>query len=300
MDRRQEVFRRAMLERLTSPYELTEMVTVIRPLDWFILAMIAVLLSAGLAWSLIESLPVTLPGRGMIARIGAEMQVVAPVSGHVELVSVIAGETVESGATLVEFRPAPGYARRRQAQPLFAAHPDSNEAPLYHLVSPSRAKVLEVSVLPGDDVAAGALLITLHRTEEKLGAVLLVSELLANRVQPGFSVRLAPHSYSTQVYGYLVGTVSGILPSPMSDQGLHQLLLDDAQVRQCIDEGLRVRVDVVLAPDPSAPTYPLWSSGKRLDRPLQPRTELEGEVVLGYEHPIAWLLPRTAGQRGTQ
>src|SRR5690606_7235947 len=61
------VFRKAAIDRLTSPDELAEVLQFTRPFDWLMLCAIALMLAAGLAWGALGRVQVTEQGAGLVA-----------------------------------------------------------------------------------------------------------------------------------------------------------------------------------------------------------------------------------------
>jgi multidrug efflux pump subunit AcrA (membrane-fusion protein) len=265
------VFRKRAVERLASPDESAEPLCIVRPADWLVLASLAVLIAAAVTWGLTARLPVGVRGEGILRRPGMT-EVVAPQAGRVGRLFLRHGELVPVGAPLLELEPA------------LAGQP----APFpRYVAAPFPARVLEWAVNAGDQVAAGAPLVTLEPGDAPLQAVLFVPEAAAGQVRPGQEVRLAPAARSRR-YGPLAGTVSGVAPSPLTQGGLRAVLVADTLVAEFMARGLRIRVDVVLSARPSDPG---WPSGSGSGIPLASRIEVQGEIVLGHERPMARVWP---------
>jgi hypothetical protein len=60
------MFRKAALDRLSSPEELDQLIHVTRPRSWVALAALGVLLAAGFLWSLLAVIPTTVSGQGVL------------------------------------------------------------------------------------------------------------------------------------------------------------------------------------------------------------------------------------------
>jgi hypothetical protein len=63
-----DLFRKASLERLSSPERLDELMTIVNPKTWLPLGTIGVLLGCGLLWSFVGRIPVTTSGRGHLVQ----------------------------------------------------------------------------------------------------------------------------------------------------------------------------------------------------------------------------------------
>lgn len=91
------IFRRASLERLSSPERLDTLLEVTTPRAWFALAGLGAVVMAAVVWSLFGAVPDTLDGRGLIVRKSGLMNVESSASGVVRDLHVGVGDTVRAG-----------------------------------------------------------------------------------------------------------------------------------------------------------------------------------------------------------
>jgi HlyD family secretion protein len=89
----ERIFRRVALERLSSPEQLDQLITLTSPIGWSALVAIAVLLSAIVAWGIFGSVPTRVSGAGiLVTRGGQVFDAMAPASGTVATVAMIGAE----------------------------------------------------------------------------------------------------------------------------------------------------------------------------------------------------------------
>jgi HlyD family secretion protein len=90
------IFRRAALERLSSPEELDQVVTISIGGAWAALTGILLLCAAAVVWAMAASLPTTATGSGMVAGTGGVLNVVSRGSGIVRSIDVAIGQHLEA------------------------------------------------------------------------------------------------------------------------------------------------------------------------------------------------------------
>jgi HlyD family secretion protein len=92
-----EVYRKVSLERLSSPEQLDQLMTVTTRRGWLALGAVGVLLATTLAWGIAGSIPTRVSGTGILIRSGGVFEVSAPTSGRVADLSVQVGDVITEG-----------------------------------------------------------------------------------------------------------------------------------------------------------------------------------------------------------
>jgi HlyD family secretion protein len=93
----EEIFRKVALQRLSSPEQLDRLITLSRPIDWAAVVVLAVLLAAIVAWSIVGSVPTRVDGQGiLVARGGQVVDAMAPAGGVLASVAAV-GTAVGKG-----------------------------------------------------------------------------------------------------------------------------------------------------------------------------------------------------------
>jgi HlyD family secretion protein len=94
------LFRKASLERLSSPEELDQVITISVSGGWAALIAILLFCAAAGVWGIVGRLPTTATGSGMIVSTGGVLTVVARGSGIVRSIDVAVGQHVEANQVL--------------------------------------------------------------------------------------------------------------------------------------------------------------------------------------------------------
>ncbi|MBP2230070.1 HlyD family secretion protein [Azospirillum agricola] len=97
----ERLFRKAALDRLSSPEELDRLVTLTSPRGWLALSATAALLGLAVVWGFAGSLPTRVTGSGILVSGGGRVfDAVAPAAGLLVEPAVRSGDTVTAGQLL--------------------------------------------------------------------------------------------------------------------------------------------------------------------------------------------------------
>jgi len=119
--KKQSVFRKVALERLSSPEQLDQLMEVTRPQGWLALGAVGLLLAAAGVWSVYGSVPTEALGKGILLRQQGVSALVANADGQVEEVLVEVGDRVEKGETVARIRQEELLRRIRDEESRLAA-----------------------------------------------------------------------------------------------------------------------------------------------------------------------------------
>jgi len=92
-----KVFRKVSLDRLSSPEELDQRLTVTSPIGWLACLAIIVLVVAGIIWGILGKIPDKAVGEGIIISSGGITNIIPHVNGQITDVSAQEGDYVEKG-----------------------------------------------------------------------------------------------------------------------------------------------------------------------------------------------------------
>ncbi|MDQ0471604.1 NHLP bacteriocin system secretion protein [Labrys wisconsinensis] len=99
----ERIYRKAAIERLSSPEQLDELVSLTSPLGWIAALALAALVASGFAWSVFGRVPTTVDGAGiLVSRGGYVFDAIAPATGTLASVAAI-GAIVRKGDPLASF-----------------------------------------------------------------------------------------------------------------------------------------------------------------------------------------------------
>ncbi len=95
-----QIFRQEALDRLQSPEELDQLLVVINRKSWIVIWALCFICAAGIAWSFLGRIPITVDGFGVLINPGNVKGIQSPASGQIASISVRVGEVVTEGQTL--------------------------------------------------------------------------------------------------------------------------------------------------------------------------------------------------------
>ncbi|RYD06059.1 hypothetical protein N752_05900 [Desulforamulus aquiferis] len=95
-----DIFRKVSLERLSSPEQLDQLMTVTTPRAWLALAAIGGILFTAILWGIFGSIPTKVQGQGILIKSGGIYNIVHDQSGKITDIRVVAGDTIKRGDVL--------------------------------------------------------------------------------------------------------------------------------------------------------------------------------------------------------
>ena len=94
------IFREAALERLVAPERLDQGLRIVGRPTWVVQLALAVLVAGGLIWSVVLTVPVTVPGQGILLSPGGLLDVTADNPGRLLSFSVAVGDKIKAGTAV--------------------------------------------------------------------------------------------------------------------------------------------------------------------------------------------------------
>lgn len=111
-----QVFRKISLERLSSPEQLDQLITITSPAAWASLLAIGVLLIVAIVWGMYGSIPTKVQGQGILLSQGGVASVQAVASGKITQVQVQVGDLIEKGNVVAQIQQDDLLEQIKQAQ----------------------------------------------------------------------------------------------------------------------------------------------------------------------------------------
>lgn len=277
----QNIFRESALERLSSPEQLDQLMTITSPRGWLSLAAVAVVLMAAIVWGVFGRVATTTTGQGIIIRAGGSFSVPALDGGQLDEVLVKRGDELKSGQVVAKLRP--------MSTGSTAAGPEATR----DVVSPYNAQVLELLADRGDVVQPGARILNVEIQAGEHEVVLFLPAATGKQVQPGMAVQISPTTVPRDTYGFMLGTVTTVAPFPSTEAGMLRWLDNPGLVRRFVATAgdSPIEVDVALTVDPATVSGYKWSSSTGPPTAITSGTLTTAQVVLGQERPISLVLP---------
>nr|WP_277911490.1 NHLP bacteriocin system secretion protein [Magnetospirillum gryphiswaldense] len=93
----QSIFRQVALERLSTPEQLDQAMCVTSPLAWLLMAASGVLVAVAVVWSMIATVPIRVPAKGILFSAGGVLTVASEQGGRIAALPVRSNQRVEAG-----------------------------------------------------------------------------------------------------------------------------------------------------------------------------------------------------------
>ena len=100
VNQKQTIFRQESLERLSSPERLDQLMQVVAPRDWLVLATLGSLVLGAVGWSIWGRIPITVEGRGVLLYPYQTSEIQSPISGQLVGLSLKPGDLVQKGQVI--------------------------------------------------------------------------------------------------------------------------------------------------------------------------------------------------------
>ena len=273
-DQQSKIFRKAALDRMTSPERLDAMMRITGRRDWLALIGLVALLLVALVWGVLGRVPTTVTGQGLIIREGGTDPVPALAAGVLLTVDVAVGDRVQKDEVVATMMPF-----------------GSQES--IEIKTSNAGRVLELRNDPGNVVEPNTSVILVEQDDQPLQAVLFLPSQLAKQVQVGMKVQVGPSTVSQQNYGHMLGTVSWVAPFPASLPSMQRLIANQVLVQTLYNAaaGSPLEIHVALTEDPDTPSRFRWSSGEGPDVEITTGTMITNQIVISEQRPIELVLP---------
>jgi len=115
-DKKDSIFRKESLERLSSPERLDLVMKVSSSKDWLALAFFGGLTVAGLIWSFVGRIPITVQGRGIFLQPRQVVELQSSIAGQLESLKVSNGQCVKKDEVLATIDPVDQRQQLRSAK----------------------------------------------------------------------------------------------------------------------------------------------------------------------------------------
>jgi hypothetical protein len=274
-----QIFRKAALERLSSPEQIDRLMPLTSPRWWVALAAVGLLLLAVLVWGIFGTIDTTVEGPGVLMRLSGIYPVHFPCAGVVKQITVRNEQTVEEGQVLALVEPA------------------GKDAAPTPVKAPFRARVLVRKARPGSRVEEKDTLLLLEKLDEPLLVRLFLPSADGYEVKPDMPVHISPAHVHASEHGYLIGRVLWVDRFPITQEDMLQRLHSEELVHQLSARGpvLQISVELKRVSEPGEAERYLWSSPKGAPLELFSGMPCEGQIILGERRLIQLVFPGLGG-----
>ncbi|MDX2239978.1 MAG: NHLP bacteriocin system secretion protein [Leptolyngbyaceae cyanobacterium bins.302] len=97
---KQKLFRQESLAHLSSPERLDQLMQVVAPRDWVVLAALGSLVAVAVGWSIWGRIPITVTGRGVLLYPNRTNELQTPVAGQLKQLKIKPGDRVRRGEVI--------------------------------------------------------------------------------------------------------------------------------------------------------------------------------------------------------
>jgi len=316
-----KLFRKAALDRLSSPEQLHTLMRVTNAKGWLALLGCAVIIGTALVWGTVGSMQTKVGASGILLGGGGITELDAEGEGELISVDVTTGDMVKKGQVVA-----------RIAQPAVLAQIASSERRLEELnqeadggtlsvsvsgrrdrlttelerlrkladqgakvVSNVEGRVVELRAMAGERVSPGRPIVAVERTGDghELEALVYFDSQVGKSLKPGMTIELVPSVVRRERSGVLLGKVRSVEQYPSTRAGMMGALRNEQLVDSFIQSagGAPIAVRAQILADKSTPSGYRWSSGAGPDVILTSGTRCTAAVVTRTSRPIALVFP---------
>ena len=94
------IFRKTSLDRLSSPEQLDQLITVTSPRTWITILTVGLVLACAVVWGIFGAIPVKVDTSGILISSGGNLTISTTVSGQITDVRAAVGDTLSKGDTI--------------------------------------------------------------------------------------------------------------------------------------------------------------------------------------------------------
>jgi hypothetical protein len=274
------IYRKAALERLSSPEQLDQTIPITNPRAWLVLGAVVALLLAAAFWGIFGTITTQVSSRSIMVNSGGIRNVVATHPGQISALSPAVGDTLGSSSSIISEGDVVAWVN----QP--------GEAESQEIISPYTGRILEVKANKGDLVEIGDSLLSLEFVgdEVELEAVLFLPATQAGSVRPGMEVRFSPDATLADVSGYIEGRIATVGDFPSSRESLLRILGSDEMIQALSVSQAPIEIHVELLRDPDSPDGLQWSSPVDEDTGFRSGSLGTAVIIVDERRPISYLV----------
>jgi biotin carboxyl carrier protein len=316
-----KLFRKAALDRLSSPEQLHTLMRVTNAKGWLALVGCALVIVTAAVWGMLGRVQTKVAANGILLGGAGFAEVASHGDGELSSIEVKVGDVIKRGHVVAKVsQPAleqqianrkrrlegPG-AEGDAAAPDVAdrARRDRLREEIDHLQkqlvenaeieSLVAGQVVEVRASIGDRVTAGAPVITVELASAKLEleALIYFSAHVGKSLKPGMTIEIVPSVVRKERHGVLLGRVRAVETYPATRAGMMGALRNEQLVESFVQSagGAPIAVRAELLTDASTPSGYRWSSGAGPAVTLTSGTQCTGAAITRTHRPIALVFP---------
>ena len=276
MAKNKDIFRKAALDKIASPDQMDQSMTVIRPSTVLALISVFIMMVVAVLWCVFGSVPEVVRGRGVIINIDKIESIKYPGNGIVENIFISNGDRVYSGQVI---------ARIEQL--------DGQNSVSTQVIANSAGVVMEIPLRKGDYIQPGNTIAVIDTADVDMPIEALVyfSGTDGKKLSPGMKIGLVPSTVKQEEYGYIVGIIMEVSEFPVSDNYLNSSLQNTALVNTFRQIMNPIEVKVSIVPDPQSYSGYKWSSSNGPEQKIGSGFMCDASVITESRRPVSILIP---------
>lgn len=200
-----DLYRKASLDRISSPEQLDKALKVTSPMSWLALAGVTLIVIVTLLWSIVGTIPVTITTPGLVSSLVGSNAIYSNETGTVVSVRVRPGDEVHLGDTILTYK--------NSANEIKTIYSDQ-VGTVTEIVAAKDA-----TLIPGSEVVR----IT-PKVQANQIVVCYVPLAQAKKIERGMTVNVSLDSLDSQSYGNMVARVVNIDAYATSTTGMSSVI----------------------------------------------------------------------------
>lgn len=271
-------FRKGVVDKLSSPEQLDQLMVVVRPKAWITLLGLLLLVIAAIIWAIWGEVPVEVSGRGIILTERGLFGISSSESGIVAEIPVKLGDWLKKDTVVL--RVYRGEEEKDKPIEIYAYQ---------------AGRLAELNVAVGDYLQVGQLIgfgeYGLEEGENLVCRAYFPASI-GEKISVGMEGKIALENIDTEVYGFLLGKVSFVSEFPASDRDLIQVLRNPQLVNfMKQDKPTVISVHLIPIKNPNTPSGYAWTSGIGPKEYVKSGSLCAVKIITQKKRPISYLFP---------
>ena len=279
------LFRKAALDKLSSPERLDVLMRVTSPMGWLALLTIAGILAGVVAWSVFGTIPDRIDGQGILLRGGGVLEIKATTAGTLAALELKLDDVVRIDQIIGQIKLE---AVRAPDSRLPEMTSGAEQAPVSSRVA---GRVIEIRKGVGDSLQAGDAIAAIEPVGTEIQVVAFVSADVAKRISPPMPAEISPTNVKREEYGFMLGQVRIVGDFAASPQYVQNTLRNDAVVKQMLGSGPVTEVRATLRDRAETPSGFAWSTSAGPPFKIESGTLVKVAIIVDRKQPITLVMP---------
>lgn len=269
-----DLYRKASLERISSPEQLDKVLKVTSPMSWLALIGITVILIVTVVWSIIGTIPVTITTKGIVSSAVGSNAVYTHEAGTAVSVRVRVGSELHLGDPVLTYRN------------------ESNE--IVTIYSDQVGTVSNIVASNGDSMTPGSEVIRVSPSAQGTQIVVCYVPLAqAKKLERGMRVNIYLDSLDSTSYGHMVARIINIDAYATSTDSITGVIGENNNLINTFSrDGAVVAVACELYPDSITESGYYWSNEKGEEVTVTNGSLITAKIVTEEVAPITKLFSK--------